>query len=150
MYKGTTEETPMPALTKTTVTPYLMLNGTAREVMTFYHQAIGGELLLRTYGEGMGPRCEAAIRDQIMHARITSGDFVLMASDSAMGPVPAQPGPGVHLSIGAPEAELARLFTALAEGGSVEHELFDAPWGGKFGGIIDRFGYHWMFASSSG
>ena len=140
----------MPLLTTTTVAPYLMLDGNAREVMSFYHQAIGGELLLRTYGEGMGPRCGLAIRDKIMHAKLIFGDFLLMASDSGMGPVPADPGPRVHLSVGAPEGELARIFTALAQGGKVEHELFDAPWGGMFGGLIDRFGYHWMFASSSG
>src|SRR4051794_29786669 len=131
----------MPMITKTTLTPYLMLNGNAKEVMTFYHKAIGGELKLRTYGEGMGAQSELAARDKIMHACLTFGDFVLMASDSAMGEVPAQPGPGVHLSIGAPEAELVRLFKALAQGGNVEYELFDAPWGGKFGGLIDRFGY---------
>lgn len=138
----------MPMLAKTTVTPYLMLNGNAKEVMTFYQKAIGGELLLRTYGEGMGGQCELAMRDMIMHARLQYGDFVLMASDSVMGET--QPGAGVHLSIGAPEAELVRIFKALAEGGKIEHELFDAPWGGKFGGLIDRYGYHWMFASHSG
>jgi PhnB protein len=140
----------MPMLTQTTLTPYLMLNGNAKEVMTFYHRALGGELLLRTYGEGMGQQCEVAVRDKIMHARLKLGDFVLMASDSAMGEVPADPGPGVHLSVGAPDAELVRMFKALAQGGKVEHELFDAPWGGKFGGLIDRYGYHWMFASSDG
>lgn len=139
----------MPMLTKTTLTPYLMLNGNAKEVMTFYHQALGGELEMKTFGESMGS-CELAIRDKIMHARLKLGDFVLMASDGIMGEVPAAPGPGVHLSVGAPDAELVRMFKALAQGGKVEHELFDAPWGGKFGGLIDRFGYHWMFASSDG
>lgn len=140
----------MPMITKTTLTPYLMLNGRAKEVMTFYHQAIGGDLQMRTFGEGMGAQCELAIKDKIMHACLTYGDFVLMASDGVMGEVPADPGPGVHLSVGAPDAELGRLFKALSVGGKVEHELFDAPWGGKFGGLIDRFGYHWMFASSTG
>jgi PhnB protein len=139
----------MPMITKTTLTPYLMLNGNAKEVMAFYQRAIGGELFLRTYGEGMGQQCEVAMKDHIMHARLTFGDFVLMASDSGLGEVPP-PNPAVHLSIGAPEAEVARIFKALSEGGKIEHELFDAPWGGKFGGLIDKYGYHWMFASSSG
>jgi PhnB protein len=45
---------------------------------------------------------------------------------------------------------LERLYKALSKGGQVIHELFDAPWGGKFGVFVDRYGFHWMFASSHG
>lgn len=139
----------MNEITKTTVTPYLMLNGKAKEVMTFYQQAIGGELQIRTFGEAQGPGCPLAVRDQVMHATLKYGDFVLMASDGNPE-MPAQPGSNVQLAIGAPDAEVERLFGALSVGGHVIHPLFDAPWGGKFGVLTDRYGFHWMFASSHG
>ena len=139
----------MSTLTKTTLTPYLMLNGTAREVMTFYEQAIGGELEIRTFGEAQGPACPAALREQVMHATLKHGDFLLMASDGNPA-MPAQAGSNVQLAIGAPDGELVRLFDALAKGGQIIQPLFDAPWGGKFGVLKDRYGFHWMFASSHG
>jgi PhnB protein len=139
----------MSALTKTTLTPYLMLDGKAREVMTFYAQAIGGELQIQTFGEAQGPGCPVALRDKVMHSTLKHGDFVLMASDGNPE-MPAQPGSNVQLAIGAPDAEVGRIFEALAKGGQITQPLFDAPWGGKFGSLKDRFGLHWMFASSHG
>ncbi len=139
----------MAEIKKTTVTPYLLLNGKAKEVMKFYQQAIGGELEMRTFGEAQGPECPIAMRDQVMHATLKFGDFVLMASDGNPQ-MPAQAGTNVQLAIGAPDAEIERLFKALAAGGQVVHALFDAPWGGKFGVLTDRYGFHWMFASSHG
>jgi len=142
----------MPALTKTTLTPYLMLMGKAKEAMQFYQKAIGGELHMQTFGEAQGPGCPTAIKDQIMHASLKFGDFLLMGSDGN----PEEPedinrsGGAVQLSIGAPDAEIVRLFGALSQGGQVVHALFDAPWGGKFGVLIDRYGFQWMFASSDG
>lgn len=134
---------------KLTLNPYIMLNGKAKEAMTFYQRAIGGELELRTFGDAQGPNCPAAIRDQIMHATLKCGDFVLMASDGNPQ-MPAQTGSNVQLAIGAPDAEILRLFSALSEGGTVVQPLFDAPWGGKFGVLTDRYGFYWMFASSHG
>jgi PhnB protein len=136
-------------ITKTTLTPYLMLNGKAKEVMKFYQQAIGGELQIRTFGEAQGPECPLAIREQVMHAVLKHGDFVLMASDGNPE-MPAAAGSNVQLSVGAPEGEIERLFNALVKGGQAIHPLFDAPWGGKFGVLTDRYGFHWMFASSHG
>jgi PhnB protein len=129
--------TPTPSpITKTTLTPYLMLNGKAKEVMKFYQQAIGGELQLRTFGEAQGPECPVAMRDQVMHASLKFGDFVLMASDGNPE-MPAQASSNVQLAIGAPDAEVVRIFDALSKGGQVIHPLFDAPWGGKFGVLTD-------------
>src|SRR4051812_29835664 len=122
----------MSPIKTTTVTPYLMLSGKAREVMNFYHKAIGGELKIQTFGEMQGPPCPDALRDLVMHSTLKYGDFLLMASDGNLE-TPAQSGNTVQLAIGAPDAELVRLFKALSEEAQqIDHELFDAPWGGKF------------------
>ena len=43
-------------------------------------------------------------------------------------------------------AETERLFAALKEGGTVEYEPTDMPWGGCWGSLIDRYGNEWMFS----
>lgn len=139
----------MPPITKTTLTPYLFLNGKTREAMTFYQKAIGGETQMMTFGD-MQSDCPLNHRDLIMHASLKFGDFTLFGSDGN----PEEPedlaklGTGrVQLAIGAPDAEVVRMFKALSEGGEVIHALFDAPWGGKFGVLKDRYGFQWMFSS---
>ncbi|MGE0615440.1 MAG: VOC family protein [Bacteriovoracia bacterium] len=142
----------MPAITKTTLTPYLFLNGKTKEAMSFYQRAIGGELHLTTFGEMQGEACPQAHRDLVMHASLKYGDFVLFGSDGNPNE-PEDPAllgaASIQLAIGAPEPELLRLFKTLSEGGQVIHALFDAPWGGKFGVLKDRYGFQWMFASHS-
>lgn len=132
---------------KTTLTPYLMLNGKASEIMKFYQQCIGGQLEMMTFSQMQGEACPVAIRDLVMHASLKSGDFVLMASDGNPD-MPAVTGSNVQLAINAPDPELDGFFNALANGGKIVHALFNAPWGGRFGVLTDRYGIHWMFASS--
>ena len=42
------------------------------------------------------------------------------------------------------EAEQTRIFDGLAQGGKVDQQLEDAPWGARFGMLTDRFGLHWL------
>jgi PhnB protein len=120
--------------------------------MKFYQHAIGGELKVMTFGD-MQSDCPLNHRDLVMHAELKYGDFKLFGSDGN----PEEPedmaklGTGcIQLAIGAPEAEILRLFKSLSDGGQVIHALFDAPWGGKFGVLKDRYGFQWMFSSHSG
>lgn len=43
-------------------------------------------------------------------------------------------------------AETERLFAALKEGGTVEYEPTEMPWGGCWASLIDRYGNEWMFS----
>lgn len=46
-------------------------------------------------------------------------------------------------------AETVRLFNALKEGGTVEYEPTEMPWGGCWASLIDRYGNEWMFSGPS-
>ena len=78
-----------------------------------------------------------------MHARMTVGNAVLMDAD-APPQFFSQP-QGFSVSISVKDADEAqRIFTALAEGGTVRMPLQETFWAKRFGMLIDRFGTPWM------
>jgi PhnB protein len=127
-----------------TIAPYLFFDGNARQVMEFYAQCLDGPLLVTTFGEGA---CDVeAAKDRVMHARLTKGSSVLMASDTMPG-MPFQTGNNFAVSLDCQSMnEIQSFFTALSAGGSVTLPLNDMPWGAHFGMLIDRFGIHWMLS----
>jgi PhnB protein len=128
------------------LTPYLFFDGDCRDAMNFYQDCFGGSLELMTYADGPADACPGggvADKDKIMHACLTAGDLVLMASDNPMGPPLA--GDAVSISVHCESvAETERLFAALGRGGTVKMALADTFWGAHFGMLADRFGFHWM------
>jgi PhnB protein len=131
------------------LTPYLFFAGNAREAMEFYKDCFDGKLEVMTYAdapkdaypEGKKPPQEAM--DKVMHACLTTGDLILMASDNPMG----APVVGDNISISIqpkdiPETE--RLFKALSAGGEVTMPLADTFWSAHFGVLKDKYGFHWM------
>ena len=121
--------------------PYIGFNDNAREAMEFYQAALGGELVINTFGE-MGNQDNP---DGVMHAMLeTPSGFTLMASDS---PPEVQYTPGASISVslsGDDEGELRGYFDKLAENGQVTMALEKQMWGDVFGMVSDRFGITWM------
>lgn len=131
------------------LTPYLFFGGDCRDAMNFYQDCFGGSLEIMTYADGPADArpdaCPGGVadKDKIMHACLTAGDLVLMASDNPMGPPLA--GDAVSISVHCESvAETERLFAALGRGGTVKMALADTFWGAHFGMLADRFGFHWM------
>ena len=125
--------------------PYLNFDGNTREAMTFYKNCHGpnAELFLQTFGEAHsgGPD----IADGIMHARLSGGTMVLMASDMMPG-MPFIRGNNVWITQDCESVEeIERLFAAFSEGGRVAMPLADQFWGARFGMLTDKFGINWMF-----
>ncbi len=93
-----------------------------------------------------------ADKDLVMHVELPIlGGHVLMGTDGreSMG-FAVTAGNNVHINL-EPDTrrETARLFDALAAGGTVEVPLQDMFWGGYFGSLTDRFGIRWMFNCAS-
>jgi PhnB protein len=129
--------------TDTTLNPYLAFNGNCREAMTFYKEALNGELNIQTFGESpldVPPEH----KDKVMHATLTFGDAILMASDGMPGQEVTF-GNSVALSIAAlEEAEGEKIFNNLSEGGTVTMPWEKTFWDAKFGMCTDKFGIDWM------
>ena len=124
--------------------------GQAKEAMEFYHAVLGGELYLQTFKDANFPH-DPKDDDLVIHASLTSGDIVIMASDgNAEHPV-KQVGDNIYLSlIGSDAATLTEYFNKLAEGGSVDMKLEKQFWGDIYGQLTDKFGIHWTVNISSG
>jgi PhnB protein len=129
----------------TPVAAYLNFDGDCREAMTFYRDALGGELETMDFAQGefeVPP--EAA--DRVLHACLTGDGFMLMASDTMPG-APHVVGTNVslYLSCGS-EAQVAARFAALAAGGTSTMPPAPVFWGAYFGMLVDRFGISWMLS----
>lgn len=128
-------------------TPYLFFEGNCREAMKFYQQIFGGELEMRTYEQGES-NCPAALKDHIMHAYLSGGEIVIMASDH-----PGSGGLGsgaVQIALGGTDEEKSRkIFNILSKGGEIEHPLKKEVWGDLFGSFKDKYGIYWMMNITS-
>jgi len=130
---------------KTQVNAYLVFNGRCQEAFKFYENALGGKIeATMTFGDSpMSDQAPADWRDQIMHARMTVGNTVLMGSDAP--PDRYHEPKGFSLSVGTKDAaEAERIYNELAAGGKVETPLQQTFWAAKFGMLVDRFGIPWM------
>ena len=129
------------------LSPYLFFSGNCRDVLTFYHGCLGGELHLQRFADSpVSAQVPAEAQEAILHGTLTVGDFILMASDAGGVGKPRKVGDNVNLSLHFDnEAEIEAVFTRLGEGGTVVDPLADMPWGGKFGTLTDQFGINWLF-----
>src|SRR3546814_19818662 len=85
-----------------------------------------------------------AMLDRIAHIALPLGSSLLMASDVTR-PGDFKVGINTYVAVetdGADEAD--RVFTGLADGGSVEMPLQKVEWAAKFGTCAERFGVKWM------
>ncbi len=126
------------------ITGYLIFDGNARDAMTFYADLLGAELTVQSFkdaGMASGPDSE----DRVIHARLSKGSMVLMASDTMPG-VPFIKGNNFHISLECEGLEeIEKLFNAFGEGGHVAMALADTFWGARFGMVNDKYGVGWMF-----
>lgn len=126
---------------------YLTFDGNCREAMTFYEKCFGAELQVMSFADAPPGQVECAkeAKDRVMHARLTKGPAVLMASDTMPG-MPFQQGNNFSITINCESAqEIERLFAAFGEKGKVKMPLQDTFWGAHFGMLTDQFGINWMF-----
>jgi PhnB protein len=126
--------------------PYLNFNGDCREAFELYVKTFGGTIeMMSTFGE-MPPGSEKppGFEDKILHARMSVGDNVLMASDSPPEHYEA-PSKAQWIAIAVDtDAEAERIFKALAEKGNVVLPIQETFWASRFGMTTDRFGIPWM------
>jgi PhnB protein len=125
--------------------PYLTFNGQCEAAFKFYETCLGGKIaMMMTFADSpMAQQVPAAFRNKIIHARMTIGNDVLMASDAPPERYQPPKGISVSLSIDKP-ADAERIFHALAEKGTVEMPIQKTFWAERFGSLVDRFGTPWM------
>lgn len=126
------------------LTPFIMLDGNAKEAIDFYVQALGAKVVFtQTFGESPDSTessLPANARNRIAHSVLKVGQTELMVSDI----FPGQPHPignQVTVCITTSEKEQAKqLYESLRQDGQVNLELQETHFSPAYGMVIDKFG----------
>jgi PhnB protein len=130
------------------VQPYLFFRGRCEEAIEYYKDKLGAEVVMKLRfkdnPEKPGPdKVPPALDDRIMHAAIRiQGTEIMMSDGMRTGPLDFQ---CMSLSLSVPnEAEVDRIFHALAADGAVQMPLGKTFFSPRFGAVADKFGVSWM------
>ncbi|GIP34896.1 VOC family protein [Paenibacillus sp. J2TS4] len=135
------------------LSPYLVMDGNAREAIQFYQQALDAQLVMsNSFGE-MPENPEfplpAEARDRIGYALLKVGETDLMLSDTFPGqPVPS--GKQVTICISTNDKEKAeKIFEALQQGGQVNVPLQQTFFSPAYGSVTDKYGVTFQIFTES-
>ena len=115
--------------------------------MVFYQECLGGELFFQTIGESpLGNKLPDNMRRYILNATLINGKLNIVGSDM----VPESgllKGNSVSLLLCCSSAaEASEYFIKLSDDGRATEPLRSTFWGALFGGLVDKFGIHWLFS----
>lgn len=129
---------------------YIALPGKTAEAMEHWHEVFGGDLDLMRYGdspmEGMPFEPDP---DAVAHAVLTLPAGVIAGGD-AMDHENNYPVGGTAYSLlystDTPDEAASYIDKLVQGGGHVGMPFEQAPWGGYYGQVFDRFGVMWAFS----
>ena len=129
------------------ITPYLSFDGQCQAALTFYARCFGGAILYGvTYSESpLSKQVPAEWGPRIYHATVAVGEQTIGAADAPPGAYEKPQGLSLSLEMDDP-AEAERVFTMLAEGGTVQMPMQETHWARRFGVVTDQFGIPWMLS----
>lgn len=126
------------------LTPYLMMNGNAKEAIQFYEKALDAQVLFhQSFGE-MPENPEfplpAEAKELVAHAMVKVGESDLMFSDTFPGQ-PHQSGSQVTICITSKDKEKSKqIYEALQQGGQVIMPLQETFFSPSYAIVTDKFG----------
>jgi PhnB protein len=129
--------------------PFLLFDGNCAEVMTFYHECLGGELSITKLGDSpMKDMLPPEKHQRTINAHLKSGDIEISATDWMAAPE-YEPKFGDTFAIfinGGTYDELRTIFDKLAVGSEKDRfqDLHDLPIG-IYGQFFDKYGIQWIF-----
>lgn len=125
----------------TTVTPFLMFEGSAEEAMTLYASTFSGCQVdkIDYYGAG-----DMGREGKVKQATLTVGGLTIRCTDSPIShDFSFTPSMSLFVDC-ASEAELELAFERLSSGGEVLMPLDNYGFSQRFGWVNDRFGVSWQ------
>ncbi|MBP6005414.1 VOC family protein [Candidatus Saccharibacteria bacterium] len=132
------------------LTSYINLNGNATQALKFYQDIFGGTIQSDTFQE-FNQRSNNAMpvpdqdKDKIMHATLTGEYIELMLSDVPSTWTDQSNQSNIVLALNGDDHQLIQEYwEKLAQGGTIDQPLEQAPWGDYFGSLVDQFGVRWM------
>ena len=134
-------------------TPFLLFDGNCAEAMRFYHDCLGGALVLTKLGDTpMKEQFPPEKHERIINAHIKSGPIEISATDWMASPAfePTLGNMSALFVIGTDDVELRAVFDKLAVGAERERfqELRTMPFG-TYGQFYDKYGVQWIFRAEA-
>ena len=147
--KSAMQATRKDEMTTTTLTPYLLFNGTCQQAMEFYKACFGGELAaIKVKDSPIKDHMPAAQQEKTLNARLKSSNLEISASDwLAPNETPVRGNTVCLFLSGGTFQELKTIFERLSEGAQVTDPLKEMFFG-TYGALNDKFGVRWMFQSN--
>jgi PhnB protein len=130
------------------IQPYLFFDGRCEEAIEFYRSALGAQVsMMMRYQDSPEPHdpdmVPAGSGKKILHASLNIGGTTVLMSDGHCQGQPKFEGFSLSITL-KDDAEVDRLFAALADGGRVNMPLTKTFFSPRFGMLVDRFGVAWM------
>jgi len=125
--------------------PHLAFNGQCEAAFHFYEKCLGGKVIvMMTYGDTpIEEETPPDWRKKIIHATLALGDQRFSGADVTAEHYQKPQGFSVLLNL-SDAAEADRIFTALADGGTVQMPLQETFWALRFGMLVDQFDIPWL------
>lgn len=133
------------------LTPYLLLNGTAKEAVTFYKEAFDANVesmeLLKDWPHEFEEGIPEGYEENVMHAHLNIGNSWLMLADSLPGQ-DFHSGSAITIMIDLQEvADAKRLFEKLSVGGEIDTPLSATSYSPAYAQLTDKFGITWQIVT---
>jgi PhnB protein len=128
------------------IVPYITFKGQAEEAIHLYANALDGHVSdIMRFSKEMYPDMDISMKDWVMHAELYLGEDKIYISDT-FEPEKHEFSNGytIHIDCTSKD-EIADLFDAFQEFGTVTSPLEDTFWGAIYGDIRDKFGVQWSF-----
>ncbi len=129
--------------------PHLAFPGNGAEVMAYYRDIFGGSLRVVKYGDFPMDLPFTPPAGAVAHAHLDSGAVQITGGDAMCGERDESLESATYsflLDIDSIEEATALIEKFTSTGGRVAMPFDNAPWGGHYGQVIDKYGLRWAFS----
>ncbi|WP_299049929.1 VOC family protein [uncultured Nocardioides sp.] len=127
------------------VVPHLNFRGQAREALTFYAAAVGGEAHVVTNAQADRVERPEEAEDVVFGQVVAPNGFTVMAYDAPASKPLERGVRDVFVSLrGETVEEVTAIWEALADGAEVVEAFGPSQWSPAYGMLVDRFGITWV------
>lgn len=134
----------------TNVSIYLLLEGTCKPAMEFYHSVFGGALTMTSVEDTpVKNQLPEHLHQSIIHARLQGANVDISASDWLRPEeIPVQGNKTCLYISGNSYEEVKSLYDKLSVGAYITDPLKEEFFG-AYGALNDKFGNRWMFHTAN-
>ncbi|PRY81363.1 VOC family protein [Alkalibacterium olivapovliticus] len=134
------------------LTPYLMLNGDAKEAVEFYKDVFGAKVesieLVKDWPQEFEGEVPEGYDDHVMHAHLSFGSSSwLMLADVLPGQT-YTPGSTITIMLDIKTVPIAEtLYKKLTAGGEIVSALSETSYSPAYAQVKDKFGVEWQIVT---